>query len=131
MKIKALSVEVYKSANLGDCTNHGMTSRCDKILVACPTGNYEIDSENVPDNFAMLELRKVFGNTIIPTIYPAEITEDGRVVKRGGKWYMMGGNFAHTSDSRFHDLLGGLYGVGAVAIHDRYETPEEYEMYSR
>lgn len=130
MKIKALPVEVYKSARIGDCTNHGMSSRHDTLLIACPHGFMEVDSENVPDNFAMMELRKVMG-AVIPTIYPAEITADGRVVKRGGKQYMMGGNFAHTSDSRFRDLLGGMWGVGAVAIHDRYETPEEYAMYSR
>lgn len=130
MKIRALSVEVYKSARLGDCTNHGMSSRHDKLLIACPRGNEEIDSENVPDNFAMMELRNVMG-AIIPTIYPAEITADGRIVKREGKSYMMGGNFAHTSDSRFRDLLNGMWGVGAVAIHDRYETPEEYALYSR
>jgi hypothetical protein len=34
---------------------------------------------------------------------------------------MMGGTFAHTSDSRFAEATG-IY--GAVAIHDRFEAPE-------
>ena len=127
MKINALSVDVYRS-HYGDCTLGGISGKYNTLLVACPDGNHKIDSDNVPDNFAMVEMRKVVGK-IIPTIYPAEIDEFGRVVKRGGKWYMMGGNYAATSDSRFSKLIGGMY--GAVAIHDRYETPEQYAMYSR
>ena len=129
MKIKALSINVYRSNRLGDCTNHGISGKYDSLLIACPEGNIEVDSENVPENFAMVELRHVFGNTIIPTIYPAEINENGKVIVRGGKWYMMGGNYGATSDSRFYRMVGNA--CGAVAIHDRYETPEEYEMYSR
>ena len=41
---------------------------------------------------------------------------------------MSGGTFAHTSDSRFGEAVG-FY--GAVSIHDRRETWEEYESYSR
>lgn len=129
MKIKALPIDVYRHGNT-DCTNHGISSKYNELLVACPDGFINIDPSNVPENFVMVELRHYFGNETIPTIYPAEINENGEVVKRGGKWYMMGGNYGATSDSRFNTLVGrGFY--GAVAIHDRYETPEEYETYSR
>jgi len=128
MKIYALPINVYRSS-LGDCTNGGISSKYDKLLVYCPDGFIEIDSDNVPENFVMIENRHVFGNTIIPTIYPSEI-KNGKPVVRGGKWYMMGGNYGATSDSRFNALIEGDF-YGAVAIHDRYETPEEYEMYSR
>lgn len=126
--MKALPIYVYRTPRLGDCTNHGISGKYDELLIACPDGFIDIDPENVPENFAMVELRHVFGNTVIPTIYPADIV-NGKAVKRGGKWYMMGGNYGATSDSRFTKLVGGYY--GAVAIHDRYETPEEYDMYSR
>ena len=129
MKIRTITAYVYRNNRLGDCTNHGISGKYDTLMIACPDGPDTVDSENLPENFCMLELRKVFGNTIIPTIYPAEVTEKGEIVKRGGKWYMMGGNFAHTSDSRFSDMAKGYY--GAIAIHDRYETAEEYDMYSR
>lgn len=130
MKIRAITAYVYRNSRLGDCTLGGISSKYDTLLIACPDGPDIIDTEvEIPDNFAMVELRHVFGNTIIPTIYPAEVNDRGEIVKRGGKWWMMGGNFANTSDSRFARLTNGMY--GAVAIHDRYETPEQYEMYSR
>ena len=128
MKIKALPIHVYRHGNT-DCTNGGISGKYTELLIACPDGFVDVDSENIPENFAMVEMRHVYGNTIIPTIYPAEINAKGEVAKRGGKWYMMGGNYGATSDSRFSDMIAGFY--GAVAIHDRYETPEEYEMYSR
>lgn len=118
MKIRTLPINVYRTAKFGDCTNNGISARYDELLIACPDGHVEVDTDNLPDNFAMVELRHVFGDTIIPTIYPAEV-KDGKVVRRGNKWYMMGGNYGGTSDSRFDAMIGGFY--GAVAIHDRVE----------
>ena len=127
MKINAIPVYVYRNARHGDCTNHGISAKYDELLVYCPEGHVKVDTDNLPENFAMLQLRHVFGTTVIPTVYPAD-WKDGKPVVRGGKWYMMGGNYCATSDSRFNDMLNGMY--GAVAIHDRYETPEEYNLYS-
>lgn len=126
--MKALPIYVYRHGN-HDCTNHGISSKYDELLIACEEGFVDIDPTNVPENFAMVEMRHVFGTTIIPTIYPASINEKGEVVPRDGKWWMMGGNYGATSDGRFSRMIGGMY--GAVAIHDRYETQEEYDMLSR
>ena len=126
--MKALPINVYRHGKT-DCTNHGISSKYDELLIACDEGFIDIDPTNVPENFAMVEMRHVFGTTIIPTIYPASINEKGEVVPRDGKWWMMGGNYGATSDSRFSRMIGDMY--GAVAIHDRYETPEEYDMLSR
>ena len=41
---------------------------------------------------------------------------------------MFGGTYAATSDSRFTQATGQR---GALPIHDRYETPDEYEELSR
>ena len=127
--MKALPINVYRTKRYGnvDCTNGGISAKYDELLIACDEGFVEVDENNVPENFAMVEMRHVYGTTIIPTIYPADIV-DGKAVPRGGKWWMMGGNYGATSDSRFSRMIGGMY--GAVAIHDRYETPEEYELYS-
>ena len=120
MKIRALPIDVYRSHH-GDCTNHGVSSKFNELLVACPDGHVVLDSDNLPENFVMLENRHVFGTTVIPTIYPAEVNEKGEIVPRGGKWYMMGGNYGATSDSRFSALVTDRNFYGAVAIHDRVE----------
>lgn len=41
---------------------------------------------------------------------------------------MMGGTFAHTSDSRFAEAVGQY---GAIAVHDRYETQQTYNALTR
>ena len=117
MKIRCLSVLVYRFP-LGDCTNSGVSSRNDRLLIPCSDGPDVVDTEiGLPDNFCHIEHRKLFGGDVY-SIRPADVV-NGEIVDRGGKWYMDGGNFAHTSDSRFHRLVGGMY--GAVAIHDRVE----------
>ena len=119
MKIRALPIDVYRSSRIGDCTNHGVSSKFNELLVACPDGHIVLDSDNLPENFVMVENRRLFGGReIVPTIYPAEVNDKGEIVKRGGKWYMMGGNYGATSDSRFWRIVEGN---GAVAIHDRVE----------
>lgn len=127
MKIKCISVDVFRSSSrMGDCTFHGVSGRFSRLLVACPDGPDSFDSDQgTPINFCMVEkrrLRSIFGTDDGEAVYdviPAMVTEDGRIVKRGGRWYMMGGNFAYTSDSRFSALHPGTY--GALAIHDRWE----------
>lgn len=79
---------------------------------------------------------------------PAVLLEDGplrgtkRIVlatqKDDGSWHMerreghvgpmMGGTYVATSDSRFREAAG-FY--GAVAFHDRFETPEQYASMSQ
>ncbi len=64
-----------------------------------------------------------YGKTAI--IVPADDFTDG--------FQMMGGTYGSTSDSRFARAVEALTGVShvAVAIHDRRETPVEYEQFSR
>ena len=119
MKIRALNVSVYKFPH-GDCTNRGVSSKYDSLLVACPDGPYEIDTElGIPENFCFVRCRNLFGDEKVFSIVPADVTDDGEICERGGKWYMMGGNYAATSDSRFSKMVDGMY--GAVPIHDRVE----------
>ena len=120
MKIRCLTIYVYRSC-LGDCTNHGVSSKYNRLLVACPDGPDEVDSDDLPENFMMLENRYIYGDKVCPTLYPAEVAEDGTLKHRGEKWYMMGGNYGATSDSRFSALIEDKNFYGAVAIHDRVE----------
>lgn len=115
---KALSVRVYRDGT--DCTNNGVSSRYRDLLVLCPDGYINVDMDNPPENLVQVVKRHLFGQDIYhiePWVSP-----------KGAGW-MMGGNYAASCDSRFSKLVGGMY--GAVAIHDRQESWEEYEMYSR
>ena len=116
MKIKAISANVYRFP-LGDCTNGGISSRFDKVLLPCEDGYIDVDTDNLPENFCYVRMRVLFGNRVYD-IRPADI-KDGELVNRDGKWYSMGGNFAYSSDARFHRMVGDMY--GAIAIHDRVE----------
>lgn len=117
--MRALPVEVFRSCN-GDCTNGGMSSRHDTLYVVCDDGFVDIDTKNPPDNLAKVVKRDFFGRTIYHIEPYAEPDHVG---------WMMGGNYAATPDSRFSKMIGGMY--GAVAIHDRQETQELYDMLSR
>ena len=113
--MKALPVEVFRSG-LGDCTNGGMSSRHDTLYVICDRGFIDIDPKNPPDNLAKVVKRR--------TIYHIEPYTPATQIG-----WMMGGNYAATSDARFSDMIGGMY--GAVAIHDRQESQELYDLLSR
>ena len=121
--IRCLQVYVYRDA-LGDCTNNGVSKFFDKLLVECPTGPFEFDADyETPLNFCRVNVRHFRGEVLFD-IRPAAVDENGTVVDRGRKWYMMGGNFGYTCDSRFRELqelLGNSSVHGAVAIHDRTE----------
>lgn len=115
MKAKALPVSVYRSSSLGDCTNGGVSARYDDLLVLCDDGYITVDLENPPKNLVEVVHRNMWGRDL----YHIE----PYAAAKGAGW-MMGGNYAATSDSRFSKLCGGQY--GAVAIHDRDESWELY-----
>ncbi len=110
-----LHVSVYRW-NLGDCTNHGISSKADGLTIV------NIDGPSTPmpgQPAAML----VLGPYNTPRIVPAIYSEIGEYIPEP-RWTMMGGNYAATSDSRFGEALKKLLGhgfYGAVAIHDRIE----------
>ena len=118
--MKALPIDVYRCAGLGDCTNGGISSRFDRLLLLCDTGFVDVDENDPPENLVKLVKRHLFG---IDTWHIEPVT-----VPEGIGW-MAGGNFAHTSDSRFTRMCEGMY--GAVAIHDRQESASLYELLSR
>ncbi|MDD3337105.1 MAG: hypothetical protein PHI98_16605 [Eubacteriales bacterium] len=117
--MKALSVLVYRSAAIGDCTNGGISSRFKELLVECEEGYINVDPANPPENLVRLAYRRIGGRDV----YHLEPT-----AKATGVGWMMGGNYAATSDSRFGEMTG-IY--GAIAIHDRTESQELYDLMSR
>jgi hypothetical protein len=61
--------------------------------------------------------------SIVPAVWDEEHEQWQEEPHNGRVGPMMGGNYAATSDSRFSEATGQY---GAIAIHDRYETPEQY-----
>lgn len=120
--MKALPVSVYRDARRGDydCTNNGVSSRFRELLVICPDGFIDVDENNPPENLCKVVKRHLFGRDV----YHVE-----PVARPKGAGWMMGGNYAATSDSRFHALCGDLY--AAIPVHDRQESWEEYDILSR
>lgn len=117
--MRAISVDVYRHGE-DDCTNGGISSKYDTLLCLCDDGPYHIDMSNPPENLVKVVRQELFGQEIYYVEPVADPVETG---------WMMGGNYAASSDSRFPRLVGDMY--GAVAIHDRQESQELYEMLSR
>ena len=118
-EIRYISVDVYRGAKNGDCTNRGISSRFDELLVACPDGPWSFDADaGIPINFCIME-KRAFGYGTVYGLIPATVDQFGTVRKRDGRWYSFGGNFGYCSDCRFNDMHPGM--IGAVAIYDRWE----------
>lgn len=100
-----LTAEVYRSG-LGDCTNGGISAERRSLhIVAKTKGPFE--PEDIRE-CVYIEWRDVMGSRYIdckPLYFPK-------------RWYMMGGNFLYTSDSRFREITETKY---PIPIHDRYE----------
>lgn len=117
--MKTLSIYVYRSATLGDCTNHGISSKHDKLYIECKDGPFDADEQNPPENLVKLVYRRI-GNKDVYHIEPVKAA--------AGAGWMAGGNYAGCSDSRF-SAMTGIY--GAISIHDRDESWQMYERMSR
>ena len=117
-KVKALSVEIFKN-HFGDSSNGGISSRFTEILVECPDGNREIDLDNPPDNFCVVEKRILWGEKHY-YVRP--------YAKADGVDWMYGGCIVDTSDSRWSRLIEVGY---PLHLHDRTESQELYDRMSR
>ena len=115
--MKALPIYVYKTRS-GDCTNGGITSKYNELLLICEDGFVDVDENNPPENLVKVVTRKLWDGEY-KHIEPYARTDKGCV------GWMFGGNIAHTSDSRFSRVAGNY----PLKVHDRQETQEEYDRY--
>lgn len=114
--MRALRVDVFRD-HYGDCSNGGITSRFNELLIICPEGNIEIDeSATLPENLCKVVTRDL-GFGIYKHIEP--------VAKANGVGWMSGGCIGYTCDSRFRRMS-----EYPLLIHDRTENQKEYNMYS-
>jgi len=112
-----LNVSVYKFP-LGDCTLDGISSDVKDLCLV----NVEGPFNPTADAPAALLVK---GNSRgLVKIVPAAGSNGNHWTAAPG-WWMMGGNYAATSDSRFHETVRKITGgesYGAVPIHDRQES---------
>jgi hypothetical protein len=113
-----LVVSVYKNP-LGDCTNNGISSRATDLLLVNVSG----PTDNNSPRYQKALLVPGNGKGLVK-IVPAAWWPNLKAWSKVEGWCMMGGNYASTSDSRFHDAVCEITGgasYGAVPIHDRIE----------
>ena len=119
-KVKALRLSIYKNPLYAKCSNGGWTEGHDELYVACPKGPCEVEADD-PSLFVLR--RNPFGTV---RLEPNNAPE-------GCVGPMAGGSFAGTSDNRFSEMCERLTGHpwhGAVAVHDRFEAWNMYEVLS-
>lgn len=113
-----LVLNVYRSACGMDCTNNGITSKFTELLLV---GKNVGAIFSAKDDRPRVTIRvKDFLGRKSAHLVPC----DENATPLEG-WWMMGGNFAHTSDSRFRDAVSEALGFdfyGAIAVHDRQES---------
>lgn len=102
-----LIADVFRSGSEGnDCTNNGISSKRKRLYILSATkGPFE--PQDIRE-CVYIEWRNVMGSQYI-NCKPAYYRK---------RWYMAGGNFLYTSDSRFGDITKCKY---PISIHDRYE----------
>ena len=100
-----LTAYVFRNP-LGDCTNDGISkNRRELYIISAQKGPFE--PQDIRE-CVYIEWREVMGEKYI----------DCKPLYCSKRWYMAGGNFLYTSDSRFKDITKSKY---PIAIHDRYE----------
>lgn len=90
--ISCIEADIYRRSYDGvpcDCSNHGISTRFNTVLVPAEGGHIKVDDENPPENFCMAD--SILG---VYHLTPAHLV-------RAKKHPMHGGTFAYSCDSRF------------------------------
>lgn len=117
---KALLVNVYRNVEWErtgvDCSGGPSSREEDFFLIGDGVeGPFEIPGHgSTYDGRAILKLDRRGGGSGLLRAVPV-------VVGQKAPWFMFGGNFIYSSDSRFAALNNGY----PIPIHDRVETAEE------
>jgi hypothetical protein len=131
--MRGLGVSVFRTADIGDCTNGGVTSRVEScILFDIEDGYWSATDPNLPaDKLLLLKRDKVHLGGYLYAVPGVVDPDSGEVVPKsppdGHVGWMMGGNLVGTSDSRFSV---GVTSLGAIPVHDRSESYELYRALS-
>jgi len=110
--MKAIRCSIYKDRG-GDCSNGGISSRYNDVLIVTPDG--WIDVDGTEENLVELCFIEYGGKTH----YYLE-----PVARPTGVGWMYGGTIVSASDARFPFDY-------PLKLHDRQESQELYDMLSR
>lgn len=105
--MKKIKTSVYRSSG-PDTTNNGLTAKNDRLDLYYDYKEGELDEkiEEIPGDALIYVYRELWGQPAYYAI-PAYLYNSGKNV-------MFGGNFVHTSDSRFPSNA-------PISVHDRVE----------
>ena len=115
--MKGLLAYIYRS-DLGDCSNGGISGRVQKVTII----DDRIDAPFAPTDEApavRIVERNIGGRPYVHA-EPIDAPEGDKTVGP-----MMGGCYIATSDSRLRAIADG-----AIPLHDRWETAEQYRALS-
>ena len=111
--VRALPVYVYRSGVLGDCTNGGISSCVDTLYLIVPDGFCDMPEEDP----RVMEVKHIGDHAYVTPVHPSRAPD-------AVLGPMAGGNFVYSADSRFPSEY-------PLPIHDRWESPELYDLLSR
>ena len=111
--VMTLPVYVYRADALGDCTNGGISSCVDKLYLIVPDGFCDM----LEDDPRVVEVTHIGDHAYVTPVHPSRAPD-------AALGPMAGGNFVYSSDSRFPSEY-------PLPIHDRWESPELYDLLSR
>jgi len=105
--MKGMRVTVYRPAGYPDCTNHGLSSMYDKLLLTGEAVPQQTEEDGI-------HFVTIMDNGFMKIATPLDYEE---------RVYMFGGNFVYSNDSSFpfnHP----------IPVFDRYESDLEQKMYT-
>lgn len=107
-----ITAYVLRHPSLGDCINGGVSSRSEDLEVFAPHLSFAQVADYCLEN-------RIDVNKVLKLVYRESIDYiHAEPIINRYKWYMFGGNYVKTSDSRFKVLTGISY---PVPVHDRTE----------
>ena len=111
--VRTLPVYVYRSGALGDCANGGISSCVDTLYLIVPDGFCDMPEEDP----RVMEVKHIGEHAYVAPVHPFRAPD-------AVLGPMAGGNFVYSTDSRFPAEY-------PLPIHDRWESPELYDLLSR
>lgn len=103
---KGIPGYVFRSG-LGDCTNNGISGNHDRLYILSKDG-YSVPSD----------IRELVQIEQIEQRYTGGEYVSVKPVYKADRWYMSGGNFLFSCDTRFKEATGIDY---PIPIHDKHE----------
>tara|TARA_R110000824_G_scaffold167884_1_gene344954 strand:- start:50 stop:430 length:381 start_codon:yes stop_codon:yes gene_type:complete len=119
-----LHANIYRS-HYSDASNGGISSEHEQVTVVNCDGPFEPCDKYPP--VMLVKGHHEFSIKIVP-VDQKHLENTGEFIPTKS-WYMFGGTFVSTSDSRFSDKVSEIIGQRVysqcVPFHDRTETTEQ------